>query len=421
MNSKLERLAPVWQPHPGQREFLENPSRLKVLACGRRWGKTDACAAQIAASFFEASPTRHVILAPTQDQANLLFERALTLLEGLLPSANLKPKRSPYPTLSFGPHRLTARSGHLARALRGNEATHLIVDEASYLPESLITEVAMPMLATTDGVMTLIGTPNGKNHFWRFFCMGQAGDHGVWSRTGPSGESPFVSKSFLAVQRELISDRAYRVEYEAEFVDSAGQFFGTEVVEACVVEHLPARSGQVYIGIDWAKERDATAVAVVQGDAYGASLLHLETVCRATWGEIYRRVADVVAAHRDPIVLCDGTGLGAPATAHLRDVLEEGRLEPVVFTNESKLKMAFDLLALFEHKRIAMRSHPDLLRELQYYESTETEHGNTRLGAPRGLHDDLVTALMLATSRLRRVTPVPLILGADRQSVLHRS
>ena len=417
MTKFLERLAPVWQPHPGQREFLENPSRFKVLACGRRWGKTDACAVQIVASFFEATPTRHVILAPTQDQANLLFNRALTLLGQVQPDPEIDHKKSPYPTITFNGHRLTARSGHLARALRGNEATHLIVDEASYLPESLITEVALPMLATTNGYLTLIGTPNGRNHFWRFYGMGQAHEHGVWSRTGPSAESPYVSKVFLAIQKELITDRAYRVEYEAEFMDSENQFFRTEAVESCLVMQLPESRGHICIGVDWGKNQDATAVAVVQGDALAASVLEVVAIEGSSWELLCERVAAVVQKYPTARVLNDETGNGNPMVELLKKRCPGQIITGLSFTNENKSEMAFGLAAMFEHRRLAMRPNPALQRELQYYEMTETDMGRPKFGAAQGLHDDLVTALMLANRLLRDPTGGRVMKGRQRSAL----
>ena len=47
MQEFLDWLSPIWKPHPGQLAFLEAKAKTKVLACGRRWGKTDACAVQI--------------------------------------------------------------------------------------------------------------------------------------------------------------------------------------------------------------------------------------------------------------------------------------------------------------------------------------------------------------------------------------
>src|SRR5688572_18732598 len=226
MESFLRRLAPIWQPHAWQLEFLTQQANIKVLACGRRWGKTDACAVAILASLFQPFPRKHVILAPTLDQATLLFDRTLDLLRSLFEQegddTKVKEKRTPYPRFEWNGHRVIARSGHLGRSLRGNEATDIVVDEAAFVPEELIAEVAMPMLATTGGSLTLISTPRGMNHFWRFFQMGQepsSNNLSVWSRRAPTSESPYISPGFLEMQRGLISERAFRVEYEAEFLD----------------------------------------------------------------------------------------------------------------------------------------------------------------------------------------------------------
>ncbi len=419
MNTTLESLAPVWTPHPGQREFLENTAQFKVLACGRRWGKTDACAAQIITSLFRESPSRHVIVAPTQDQANLLFDRVLDLLEQMLgkgtrKSKDLKLRRTPYPRLKFGTHSVTARSGHLARSLRGNEATDLVIDEAAFVPESLITEVAMPMLATTNGRLTLISTPNGKNHFWRFFQFGQEGKHGVWSRAAPSTESPFVSRSFLDVQRDLISDRAYRIEYLAEFVDSVGQMFRTEAVEACVVERLPAVEGPVIIGIDWARYHDVTAVAVIQGDQSGAVLRELHTLAHEPWRVQISQVARIIHSYDRPMVVSDATGGGDALVEMLRDEVR-GFVKPFVFSATSKPPLIENLVALVEREALAMTPHPVLLREMHHFEATETESGHRRMSAPSGMHDDHVIALALAASELKRPYGVPVRTGKSRE------
>ena len=140
MNAFLEAIAPVWVPHQGQREFLESDAKTKVLACGRRWGKTDACAISILAALWHGSPTRQFIVAPTQDQATILFDRVVELLDlaaeaipGFFPPYKLK--QTPYPKLRAGPHVVSARSGHRPRSLRGYGATHVIVDEAAYVPD----------------------------------------------------------------------------------------------------------------------------------------------------------------------------------------------------------------------------------------------------------------------------------------------
>lgn len=416
MQTFLDRIAPAWTPHAGQRDFLLHPAKFKVLACGRRWGKTDACAVQILHALSQAAPTRHLILAPTQDQANLLFERVLAL-ERELPgeSPPRKVRRTPYPVLEFGTHVVRARSGSLGRTLRGHEASHMVVDEAAYVPEELISEVAMPMLATSDGALSLLSTPHGRNHFRRFFEMGERGEHGIWSRHAPSWESPWVSKRFLEIQRELISERAFRVEYGAEFLDSVGRVFRTDAVEACLVSRLPALEGAPCVaGVDWARYGDYTTVAVLAGTRDLAALVALERFHGLAWSAAVDRVARFIERFAEARVLCDATGVGDPALEMLQSALPRHHVEGLTFTAAIKQELVDGLAWLIDRAAMRMTPHPDLLRELEHFEATTSPSGNPRLGAVSGYHDDLVVALALAARQLPRSYRPSIELGGTR-------
>lgn len=420
MNAFLKKLAPVWTPHEGQREFLVCRNKIRVLACGRRWGKTDACAVAILSEMFGKKETRHLILAPTLDQAKLLFDRVVELFEILdssvprfldlggstssdgAPEAVKKEHKvsySPHPTFRFRGHTVVARSGHVGRSLRGNEATHVIVDEAAFVPEALVTEVAMPMLATNNGRLTLISTPNGLNHFWKFFQMGINGEHGVWSRTAPSSESPHVSKSFLKVQRELISERAYQIEYEADFVDLVGSVFSGEAIEECSSLEAMEVEGSICGGVDWGRYKDYTAVAVVQGTRQAAQVLELQMFRQQSWPDMVGRAAQIFRRFSNIFVSGDGTGNGDSVTAMLREELGKP-VECVVFTNSRKQQLIDGLKTLLERRALRFEPNPELIKQLKHFETKVSASGNQIMNARSGYHDDLVIALVLACEKL---------------------
>ncbi|MCC7229758.1 MAG: hypothetical protein IT203_05140 [Fimbriimonadaceae bacterium] len=414
MKQFLHAISPYWQPHRGQREFLECPARIRVLACGRRWGKTDACAASILAALGSDRPTKHLILAPTLDQANLLFDRVIELLEALEPEAKTSVRRSPYPRLRYGDHLVTARSGHLGRALRGNEATHIIVDEAAYVPEELVTEVAMPMLATNNGRLTLISTPNGLNHFWRFYQLGIEGKHGVWSRTAPSSESPHVSADFLEVQRQLISERAFATEYEAQFDEADGAVFSKEMIDACLVPRIALDDDPIVIGIDWGRYSDFTAVAVMQGFRQDCRLLETRFFNQRNWQAQTDEVARIVNRYPGATVVADGTGSGDAVIDMLTPKIHDRPVAPVTFTNPVKRQLIEGLRALMETKALLFVSEPELVRQLLHFESRVTAAGNTKMESRSGYHDDLVIALALACSHLVRQYSGAVHVGVER-------
>ncbi|MER3461677.1 MAG: hypothetical protein C4342_01190, partial [Armatimonadota bacterium] len=77
----FRRLAKAgWVPHPGQRAYLDSQARFRVLACGRRWGKTDASAADMARRVFLSRRSRQIAIAPTLAQARIVFERMKWML-----------------------------------------------------------------------------------------------------------------------------------------------------------------------------------------------------------------------------------------------------------------------------------------------------------------------------------------------------
>jgi len=426
MDSFLRQLQAIWTPHPGQREFLTCPAKIRVLACGRRWGKTDACAAAIVGELFAGPPSRVLILAPTLDQAKLLFERVVELLHRFLDecardsaqaaddsNSRVKTRWSPYPRLAFGEHTVTARSGHIGRSLRGNEATHVVVDEAAYVPEELVAEVAMPMLATNNGRLTLISTPNGLNHFWRFFKKGELGEHGIWSRTAPSWESPYVSQEFLDIQRQLISRRAFEIEYEAQFVDASGTMFGGEMVDSCIVPEVHRSEDCAAIGIDWGRYRDYTAVAVLQGGRMAAQLVAVQQFNKASWQEMIDRGAEIAKSFPGAMVIADGTGSGDAVCEMLEKTL--GRTVAVhPFTNSSKRKLIEGLRAGMERRAIAIPPEPELIRQLKHFEVALSTSGNQLMNAKSGYHDDLVIALALAYSITPADHTAPVLVGTNR-------
>ncbi|MBI2844578.1 MAG: hypothetical protein HYX78_14380 [Armatimonadetes bacterium] len=68
---RLARMLFGWRPHPTQRLWLLDDARVKVAACGRRWGKTEAAAVD-AATFAVAVPESiQMIVSPTYDQSRL--------------------------------------------------------------------------------------------------------------------------------------------------------------------------------------------------------------------------------------------------------------------------------------------------------------------------------------------------------------
>jgi hypothetical protein len=189
--------------------------------------------------------------------------------------------------------------------------------------------------------------------------------------------------------------------------------------------------GAVTVGVDIGQRRDPTAIAVVEQEERRAiethhMVRHLE---RLPLGSPYPAVAERVAAvvqgvhaatsGEAPTLYLDSTGVGSPIVDVLRaaGVGDLAQLKAVFFNHgdrrkvergEVKLGKAWlvsRMQALLQSGLLHLPRTAEaeaLGKELLDYEIRVTEDANDRYGAFRvGTHDDLVTALGLATQEDR--------------------
>ena len=300
-----------WRPHARQREFFASRAQVRVAACGRRWGKTEALSVDIATLAVDEAAAgracRQLVVAPTDAQARLIGGAALARLEAAQGSAHWPPglvvsaRRRPAlcVTLAGGAAKeevtITCRTaGRDGRSLRGLWAHRIVVDEAGYVPDEVLDEVLLPMLADRGGELTLASSPCGRRGvFYRLFAQGAAaevarpaadnGGVGAAPRGCPlppaantpaantpapnEGQSPVIAptsplsaagrsleagavtyasfqcpstdnrhldRGWLAALAEDLGESRYAQEVLAQFVDDYGAVFREDDIEGCV-------------------------------------------------------------------------------------------------------------------------------------------------------------------------------------------
>lgn len=406
-----------WIPHPTQREWLVDSSQIKVAACGRRWGKTEAAAIDVATYAIAHRGSVQIIVAPTYDQSKLISNA----VEGFLYSnpeirAGLRVTRSPYPDLRYRGSRIMARTADDdGRNLRGHSADRVIVDEAAFVRDEVVEEVIGPMLADRNGRLVMISTPFGKNHFYRAFIGGQDGGESgrIRSYRFPSWANPHISREYIEFQRTVLTERQFKVEYEAEFADDQNSVFPWADIQAAIVGEAFDSCSDSFVrvaGIDWARYSDYTAVVVLEIavlDYRPYRVLKLDRFNRMDWHAQVERVAELLSRYGVVEIAADQTSAGDPVLEILRNSLWHDRgmdteIEGVVFTHQAKRELIDNLAIRLAHKEIAFPYMEHLVRELQFYEYELTPSGNVRTGARRGYNDDCVIALALALQAAQR-------------------
>ena len=128
-----------------------------------------------------------------------------------------------------------------AQALRGMHLDFVVMDEFAQMGPAVWSEVVRPALERKRGRAIFIGTPRGRNHFYKLyeFARGEAGwfaDYWPASRCGeactPPGQQPFTVERLEQLRREQGEDY-YAQEYECSWEAAiAGAYYARALEEA---------------------------------------------------------------------------------------------------------------------------------------------------------------------------------------------
>lgn len=365
---------------------------------GRRWGKTFMAGTYALACADYGAAVAWVV--PTYKNARAPWRFAEQLVARVARQLRINRTERMMEFPSGG--RLSVYSADNDVALRGEAFDVVIVDEAAMIREETFTDVLLPTLADRDGRIVLISTPKGRNWFWREWIRGQAGAPGVTSFQAPSSENPNERIKRAAAQaRERVSDRTYRQEWLAEFLDDGGGVFRGVRMLATAQKQDRAVEGHGYvIGVDWGRSYDATVFAVI--DATTRECCCVDRMTETAYALQTARLRALWERFGKCPIIAEANSMGGPLIEQLS---REGiRVRAFTTTNASKAE-AIDALALaFERQALRIVNDAGLIGELEAYESERTPSGLIRYSAPDGMHDDCVMSLALAYSGVGRTS-----------------
>lgn len=175
----------IIQPlHSGHMKVIQDAARFKVLAAGRRYGKTLLTSLIALAVLFQ--PSRRIfIVAPDYSLGEKVFRELYNILVNQLKV--IKPgkpgggrarnqKGEYYLELPWGSV-LEVKSCENPDSLAGEALDLIIVDEAALVEDlyGIWTQMLKPTLMDKEGSAVFISTPRGRNGFYKMFLMGQKG------------------------------------------------------------------------------------------------------------------------------------------------------------------------------------------------------------------------------------------------------
>jgi phage terminase large subunit-like protein len=299
--------------HERQAEIFYDDHRYKVVAAGRRFGKSYLAAVTL---FVEAAKTEKVrtdgvrvdlsleevyYVAPTFDQGKkILWPLLKELGQSLIRN---KWENTGELELVNG-RRICIKGSDRPDTLRGVGLSYVVLDEFAFMKEEVWDLIIRPALTRAEGGALFIGTPDGKNHFWELYQRGLVDDSGEWkSWHFPSSDNPFLPQTEIAAARAEMSNDRFKQEYEASFEGGAGTVISRDMFP--IIARRPD-VGDYYVAIDLAgfeateggrkiKRLDDHAIAVVLNHQGGWCV---EEIVHGQW-DVRETALRIVKAFRD--------------------------------------------------------------------------------------------------------------------------
>ena len=420
-----------FKPFPYQGKLLEDPSKSIVICAGRQVGKSLVIAARALWFAFVHPGTNTYIIASTQRQSMLMFEKLLDYVDDSeLIQESVTRKTRTQLRFSNGSKIVALPCGRKGKTLRGATAHLIIVDEAAFVPEEVILSVMIPMLATTDGTIILMSTPFDREHF--FF---RAFNSLRWSRYKfKTSDNPTVTKDFLDRELENLGERRFAQEFLAEFVDDEETYFPMALLRSCmhicdstegcsycnVTLGKTKPSGELYGGYDPGGLTDPAAFVVVQKNRLSSDRKNpvFKVVLTKTFQakksetkeeqDVYTKftveVADIHKELHLASIAVDSTGIGRPIVEHCKEL--KLPIEALVLMPKLQEEVFSNLKILLEQKKIELPDNIELLSNLNCITAKRTRIGGYSFDHPKGSHDDLAYALALAVWKAGKGRPV---------------
>lgn len=220
--------------------FHATRSRFTVLVAHRRCGKTVACVNRLVESALTCRHQRPRVayIAPYLRQAkDIAWDYVKRYAAPVLAEP---PNESELRVELVGGARLRLYGADNPDALRGGYLDDVVLDEFADMRPSVWGEVVRPMLSDREGRAAFIGTPKGRNDFFRLY---DGASHGfgldrirdpewfaMMLRASETGILP--EHELVAAQRDMTPEQ-YAQEYECSFEAAIiGSYYGKELSDA---------------------------------------------------------------------------------------------------------------------------------------------------------------------------------------------
>lgn len=381
---------------PWQQEVFADATRFKVVAAGRRCGKSRLAATTLLIEGLRCPPGSAVLyVAPTNGQARqIIWNVLLELGKEVIQTSHINNQDI---TLINGAV-IYVRGADRPDTLRGVSLTYAVLDEVADIKPEAWEQVIRASLSDKKGRALFIGTPKGRNFFYDLYKLGQNEQDTDWkSWHFTTQDNPLIDPDEIASAKKTLSSFSFKQEYLASFDNAGSDLFKEEWIKYGEEPDY----GSYFVAVDLAgfeevakqaanakKRLDETAIAIVkvtdEGKWFVKEILH------GRW-DIRETAAKILMAMRDYRPMAVGIERGALKNAvlpYLSDLMRKNHVYShiVDLTHGNRKKadrIVWSLQGRFEHGRIVLNSE----------ENWDDFTDQLLMFPAQGVHDDLPDAL----------------------------
>jgi phage FluMu gp28-like protein len=394
-----------FKPYPYQQEFLRDRSPLIVACCGRQVGKTTLTAIKALHYALSNDATRVLIVSAGLRQARILFDKILGFIDAALPAKMLTTEKSPTKVrFANNSEILALPCGRDGTTLRGYTSDLAILDEANFIPKIIIDSVIRPTTITKpDARIIMLSTPWTRDH--PFYDALTKPELGFKTYTWPTSINPKITKQKLERERKTIGEYDFNREYNANFLDDQFSYFPSQLILTCTDDYplteqsrLPyTPNGVYYVGIDFGKHADHSAIAIVEEQKdHTLRLVYLQEFALETpYTTVIATIHTLQNAYKFRGGRLDQTGVGEAPFEEVRKFAPT--IQGIKFTAPIKEDILGKLRLKMEKHEVTIPREPQrLLTQLTQQRCEPTPSGNLKFSHPQGTHDDLAWAFALS-------------------------
>lgn len=398
--NKSEIIIPYF-PHPGQQVVHNCDARFRVLANGRRWGKTKFSVIEILKRALN-DPGEYWWVAPTYkiaQRAWMLWDTDTGVVNGervpMIPRELYHNIKGESLKEIYGGSRLYFLSADNPESLIGSGIKGVVMDEAARCSSVAWYQSIRPALGDHRGWAILISTPRAKNWFYNEWMRGRDKekfpDYECFNAS--SHQNIYLPEEEFAAWKRDMPEDAYRQEILAEFLDDSGTVFRN--ISSCVytdLDNIP-KNGPWFIGVDLARIHDYTVITVMH--AATKKVVDIIRFNNIDWNVQKQTIAEIGRKYMGTMVI-DATGLGDPIAQDLLKV-PWLNIQDFKISSASKAPLIDRLRLAIEQREIQIPPHQQLIDELSAYTyEYNNDTGRVSYSAPEGFYDDCVISLALA-------------------------